>query len=62
MKAIVNTKNGTPDDMIYTEVPKRSPKLNEVLVKVAAVSVNDWDWGLLIGKVSRFWDLFKPKL
>ncbi len=64
MKAIVFTKYGTPDVLELTEVKKPAPKDDEVLVKVFAASVNDWDWGLLIGKpfVNRLLNgLFKPK-
>lgn len=49
MKAIVYHKYGPPDVLQPEEVEKPSPKDNEVLIKVHAVSVNDWDWGLLRG-------------
>ena len=49
MKAIVYTKYGSPDVLELEEVDKPIPKDNEVLVKVHAVSINDWDWGLLQG-------------
>jgi NADPH:quinone reductase-like Zn-dependent oxidoreductase len=49
MKAIVYTKYGTPDVLELKEVDKPIPKENEVLIKVYAVSINDWDWGLLQG-------------
>lgn len=47
MKAIVYTQYGGPEVLHLAEVPKPSPADNEVLIKVYAVSVNDWDWGLL---------------
>ena len=50
MKAIVYTKYGSPDVLERKEVEKPVPKDDEVLVKVHAASVNDWDWGLLRGK------------
>ena len=65
MKAIVYTKYGPPDVLQLTEVAKPAPKDNEVLVKVHAASVNDWDWGLLRGKpfVNRLlFGLLKPKI
>ena len=50
MKAIVLTRYGSPDDLRIEEVARPTPKDNEVLVKVKAASVNDWDWGLVRGK------------
>jgi NADPH:quinone reductase-like Zn-dependent oxidoreductase len=64
MKAIVYTKYGPPDVLQLKEVEKPTPKDNEVLIKVHAASVNDWDWGLLRGKpfVNRLlFGLLKPK-
>ena len=64
MKAIVYTKYGSPDVLKLKEVEKPTPKDNEVLVKVHAASINDWDWGLLRGKpfMNRlFFGLLKPK-
>ncbi|MFC2048368.1 NAD(P)-dependent alcohol dehydrogenase [Chloroflexota bacterium] len=64
MKAIVYTKYGSPDVLELKEVAKPTPKDDEVLIKVHAASVNDWDWGLLRGKpfVNRLlFGLLKPK-
>ena len=49
MKAIVFTKYGTPDVLELKEIDKPIPKEDEVLIKVYAVSINDWDLGLLLG-------------
>ena len=49
MKAVVYQKYGSTDVLQLKEVEKPVPKENEVLVKVCAVSINDWDWGLLQG-------------
>lgn len=49
MKAIVCKTYGGPEVLTLEEVPKPSPKENEVLIKVHAVSINDWDLGLLSG-------------
>ncbi len=64
MKAIIYTKYGLPDVLELKEVEKPTPKDNEVLVKVHAASINDWDWGLLRGKpfMNRLiFGLLKPK-
>lgn len=50
MKAIVYREYGSPDVLRLEEVATPAPQADEVLVKVHAASVNDWDWGLLIGK------------
>lgn len=50
MKAIVLTGYGSPDFFELQDVVKPAPKDNEVLIKVLAVSVNSWDWEILIAK------------
>jgi NADPH:quinone reductase-like Zn-dependent oxidoreductase len=63
-KSIVFTKYGQPDDLELKEIEKPSPKDDEVLVKIRAASVNDWDWGLLRGKPfanRTMFGLFRPK-
>jgi NADPH:quinone reductase-like Zn-dependent oxidoreductase len=65
MKAMVNTKYGSPDVLQLKEVVIPTPKDNEVLVKVHAASVNAADWHLLRGKpfLMRLmgFGLLKPK-
>jgi len=64
MKAIVNTKYGSPDVMELKEVEKPIPKDNEVLLKVHATSVNAGDWHLLRADpflVRLMFGLFSPK-
>lgn len=50
MKAVVLKKYGTPDFFELIEVKKPVPKDNKVSIKVHAVSINSWDWEILIAK------------
>lgn len=63
MKAIVYTKYGGTENLQIQEVEKPSPKDNEVLIKNYAVSINDWDFGLLKGDlINRLLNgLLRPK-
>ena len=65
MKAVVRERYGTPDVLELRHVAKPTPKADEVLVRVHAASINDWDWGLLQGTpfVNRMVSgLFTPKV
>src|SRR3990170_2102906 len=55
---------GTPDVLELRDVAKPAPKAGEVLVRVHAASVNDWDWGLLQGAplIRMLNGLFTPKV
>jgi NADPH:quinone reductase-like Zn-dependent oxidoreductase len=63
LKAIVYTKYGGPEVLQLREIEKPFPKDDEVLIKVYAVSINDWDFGLLQGDfINRILNGFlKPK-
>ncbi len=64
MKAIVYTRYGAPEDVLgHEEVPKPTPKDNEVLIRIHAASVNEWDWSMVRAAAVfvRMWGLFKPK-
>ena len=62
MKAIVYHKYGSPNVLKVEEVDMPTPRDNEVLIKVHAVSVNRSDWEGLIGKplYARIGGLLKP--
>ena len=64
MKAIVYTEYGSPDVLQLKEVAKPTPKANEVLIKVYAVSVNAADLHILRADpflVRLNYGLLKPK-
>lgn len=62
MRAIVQTKYGSPDTLRLEEVDLPTPKDREVLVKVQAASVNRSDWEALQGKplYARIGGLVQP--
>jgi len=62
MKAIVYHEYGSPDVLTLEEVDMPTPKDNEVLIKVHAVSINRSDWEGLTGSplYARLGGLFKP--
>ncbi len=49
MKALRQRKYGSPDFLEIGDVEEPIPGKHQVLIKVHAVSINDWDWGLLNG-------------
>jgi NADPH:quinone reductase-like Zn-dependent oxidoreductase len=64
MKAAVNTTYGPPSVIKISNIPKPSPKENEILLKVHYAGVNRTDDGFLRAKpfVTRFFTgLLKPK-
>ena len=63
MKAFVYTKYGPPEVLQLKEVAKPTPKDDEVLIKVRAVSVNRSDWEGLRGKplYARIGGLLRPR-
>jgi NADPH:quinone reductase-like Zn-dependent oxidoreductase len=65
MKAIVLTRFGSSDALRLAEVDKPVPGVREVLVKVHATAVNDWDWGFMRGRPLEyrpFFGLLRPKV
>jgi NADPH:quinone reductase-like Zn-dependent oxidoreductase len=51
MKAITFKKYGNPEAVLsIQDVPKPSPKEHEVLIKIMATTINDYDWSVVTGK------------
>lgn len=64
MKAIIHTKYGPPEVLQMADVPKPTPKDNELLIKIHATTVNRTDCGFRSAEyfISRFFSgLFRPK-
>lgn len=64
MKAIIYTQYGSPDVLQMKDLPKPTPKDNEVLVKIHAVGLNAADWHFMRADpfLARFSaGLLKPK-
>jgi NADPH:quinone reductase-like Zn-dependent oxidoreductase len=63
MQAVVYEKYGPPDVLELRQVATPAPKDDEVLIRIHAVSINDWDWALLQGVpfVFRVLSGFRPK-
>lgn len=65
MKAITLSIYGFPDQLELKDIERPSPKEDEVLIRVCAASVNDWDWCLVRGKpfyIRLLCGLFLPKV
>jgi NADPH:quinone reductase-like Zn-dependent oxidoreductase len=63
MKAVVYTEYGPPDVLQIKDVAKPTPKDDEVLIKIQAVSVNRSDWERLTGSplYARIGGLLRPR-
>jgi NADPH:quinone reductase-like Zn-dependent oxidoreductase len=47
MKAVVWTRYGPPEALVYQEVDTPEPQDNEMRIRVHAASINSWDWELM---------------
>jgi len=64
MKAVINSRYGSPDVLEIRQVPKPEPKTGEVLIRVHATTVSRTDCGMLRPHpyfVRLFAGLFRPK-
>lgn len=64
MKAIFCSHYASPEELEVKEVPTPVPAKHEVLVKIHATAINDYDWGMVRGKPFLYrliFGLTKPK-
>jgi NADPH:quinone reductase-like Zn-dependent oxidoreductase len=62
MKAVVLHEYGGPDKLIYEDVPDPVAGEGQVLIRVAASSVNPIDYKLRSGAMKAFWPLELPAI
>jgi NADPH:quinone reductase-like Zn-dependent oxidoreductase len=65
MKAWVTERYGSPDDLELRDLEAPRPKPTEVLVRIHAASVNDWDFAMVVGKpfiIRLITGLFRPRV
>ena len=64
MKAVFCTSYGPPENLQLRDFDRPTPKPSEVLVKVHATAVNDYDWSMVQGKPYLYrllFGLLKPR-
>lgn len=64
MKAMYLSKYGSPDLLELKEIEKPVPKDREVLIKIKAAAINDYDWSMVRGKPILYrllFGFFTPK-
>src|SRR5271165_6105735 len=62
MKAVILKAYGDVDQLSYEEVDQPRPGTGEVLVKIAATSLNPIDWKLRSGSMRQFIPLELPAI
>ncbi len=66
MQAVTFSGYGEPEDVLkLSSIPRPVPGPDEVLVKVHATAVNDWDWCYVRGQpllYRLFFGIFRPKM
>jgi NADPH:quinone reductase-like Zn-dependent oxidoreductase len=62
MKAVVLKEYGGVDRLLYEDLEAPAPGVGEVLVKIAATSVNPIDWKLRSGAMREFFPLQLPTI
>ncbi|MGG6237475.1 NAD(P)-dependent alcohol dehydrogenase [Nodosilinea sp. AN01ver1] len=65
MKAFVLSQYGAANNLELKAIAKPVPRAGEVLVKVYATAINDWDWCLLRGSpavIRLFYGLWRPRI
>ena len=64
MKAIISRKFGPPSVLEITETERPTPVENQVLIRIMATAINDYDWAMVRGKPYEFRFLYgftRPK-
>lgn len=64
MKALLCSEYGPPESVRMHEVPRPVPTKGQVLVRVRATTVNDYDWSMVTGRpriYRLFFGLFRPR-
>jgi NADPH:quinone reductase-like Zn-dependent oxidoreductase len=62
MNAVVLHEYGDADQLKYEQVPVPKPGANELLVRVAAISLNPVDWKLRSGDLKKYMPLALPAI
>ena len=64
MKAFVYSSYGNPDVLKWQDVPRPEIGPRELLIRIQAAAVNDYDWAMVSGKPGiyrLFFGLFRPR-